>query len=76
MTDRKVIYDSLKLKMEDVGFQFDKEQKPHLQNRKETELKFIHPELIEKLKQVKSEAISCKFCANKKRAANFLFTTL
>jgi 5-methylcytosine-specific restriction enzyme A len=49
MTKRKDIYDSLKLKMEDVGFQFEKEQKPHLQNRKETELKFIHPQLIKKL---------------------------
>ena len=38
MTGRKEIYDSLKLKMEDVGFQFEKEQKPHLQNRKEIEI--------------------------------------
>ncbi len=51
MTERKDIYDSLKLKMEDVGFQFEKEQKPHLQNRKETELKFIHPQLIKKLEE-------------------------
>ena len=51
MTERKDIYDSLKLKMEDVGFEFEKQQKPHLQNRKETELKFIHPLLIEKFKE-------------------------
>jgi 5-methylcytosine-specific restriction protein A len=51
MTERKDIYDSLKLKMEEVGFQFEKEQKPHLQNRKETELKFIHPQLIKKLEE-------------------------
>jgi 5-methylcytosine-specific restriction protein A len=51
MTERKDIYDSLKLKMEDVGFQFEKEQKPHLQNSKETELKFIHSQLIKKLEE-------------------------
>jgi 5-methylcytosine-specific restriction protein A len=51
MTKRKDIYDSLKLKMEEVGFQYEKEQKPHLQNRKETELKFIHPQLIKKLEE-------------------------
>jgi 5-methylcytosine-specific restriction protein A len=51
MTERKDIYESLKLKMEDVGFQFEKEQKPHLQNRKENELKFIHPQLIKKLEE-------------------------
>ena len=51
MTERKDIYDSLKLKMEDVGFQFKKEQKPHLQNRKENELKFIHPQLIKKFEE-------------------------
>jgi 5-methylcytosine-specific restriction protein A len=51
MTERKDIYDSLKLKMEEVGFLFEKEQKPYLQNRKETELKFIHPQLIKKLEE-------------------------
>ena len=51
MTERKDIYDSLKLKLEAVGFQFEKEQKPHLQNRKENELKFIHPQLIKKLEE-------------------------
>lgn len=35
--------------MERVGFKFEKEQKPHLQNRKELELKFIHPQLVNKL---------------------------
>jgi len=49
MSNRKIIYESLRLKMEEVGFQFEREQKPHLQNRKETELKFIHPQLIKKL---------------------------
>ena len=51
MTERKDIYDSLKLKMQSVGFQFEKEQKPHLQKRKENELKFIHPQLIKKLEE-------------------------
>ena len=49
MTERKDIFNSLKKKMEEVGFQFEKEQKSHLQKRRETELKFIHPELIKKL---------------------------
>ena len=35
--------------MEKIGFQFEKEQKPHLQNRKENELKFTHPTLIKRL---------------------------
>jgi predicted RNA binding protein YcfA (HicA-like mRNA interferase family) len=51
MTGRKDIYDSLKRKLEAVGFQFEKVQKPHLQNRKENELKFIHPQLIKKLEE-------------------------
>jgi len=37
--------------MEDAGFQFEKEQIPHHQNRKETELKYIHPQLIKKLEE-------------------------
>ena len=51
MTNRKNIYDSLRLEMEEVGFQFETEQKPHRQNRKETELKFIHPKLINRLEE-------------------------
>lgn len=49
MTDRKSIYESIKMKMEKIGFQFETEQKPHLQNRKENELKFVHPKLIKRL---------------------------
>jgi 5-methylcytosine-specific restriction protein A len=49
MSNRNSIYDSIKTKMEKIGFQFEKEQKPHLQNRKENELKFIHPALIKRL---------------------------
>ncbi len=51
MANRKLKYESLRLDMEKVGFQFEKEQKPHLQNRKEMELKFVHPQLIIKLKK-------------------------
>lgn len=46
---RKSIYDSLRLKMENAGFLFEKEQKPHRQNRGETELVFTHAQLVEKL---------------------------
>lgn len=51
MSGRKDIYNALKQKMEEVGFQLEKEQKPFLQNRKENELKFIHPQLTKKLKE-------------------------
>ena len=51
MKNRRNIYDSLRLKLEKVGFQFETEQKPHLQNRKESELKFIHPQLVKKLEE-------------------------
>lgn len=49
MMNRDEVYNSLKEKMENAGFVFEKEQKPHLQNKKETELKFIHPKLLKKL---------------------------
>lgn len=49
MNDRNHIYDSLKTKMKNVGFLFEKEQGAHHQNRKEPEMKFIHPLLVEKL---------------------------
>lgn len=51
MSTRKNIYDSIKLKMEEAGFQFETEQKTHHQNRKETELKFVHPQLIKRLEE-------------------------
>ena len=47
--------------MEEAGFQFEREQKPHLQNRKETELKFIHPQLIKKLEDNGFKAKAKKF---------------
>ena len=48
MTDRKAIYETLRYKMEQAGFQFEKEQKPHLQKRVELELVFIHPKLLDR----------------------------
>jgi len=48
MPNRKSIYDSLRFKMEEVGFQFELEQMPHHQNLTETELKFVHAQLINK----------------------------
>ncbi len=48
MTDRKTTYDSLRQKMEDAGFEFERDQKPHRQNRKESELVFVHPKLVNK----------------------------
>ena len=51
MVNKKKIYDSLRLKMEQVGFQFEAEQIPHLQSRKENELKFVHPQLIKRLEE-------------------------
>ncbi|MPR31784.1 HNH endonuclease [Salmonirosea aquatica] len=50
MVNRRAIYDSLHLKLEEAGFQFEREQKPHHQNRKETELVFVHPRLTKKFK--------------------------
>ncbi len=37
--------------MESAGFQFEKEQKPHLQKRKESELIFVHPDLKKKFEE-------------------------
>ncbi|MEI8203060.1 MAG: HNH endonuclease [Bacteroidota bacterium] len=37
--------------MENAGFYFEKEQNPHRQKRKESELVFIHPDLINKFEQ-------------------------
>jgi 5-methylcytosine-specific restriction protein A len=34
--------------MEDAGFEFERDQKPHRQNRKESELVFVHPKLVNK----------------------------
>lgn len=61
MSSRKNIYNELRLKMEKYGFQFETEQQPHLQNRKETELKFIHPQLIKKFKSDAYNVKATKF---------------
>ena len=60
-TDRKLIYDSLRKKMEDAGFQFEKEQVPQRQKRKEKELKFVHPVLIAKLNENNLKVNARKF---------------
>jgi hypothetical protein len=49
--DREQIYNSLKLKMEVAGFTFEKIQTPAHQNRKEKELKFVHPILTQKFRE-------------------------
>lgn len=51
MSNRKNIYESIRQKIEAAGFQFEKEQKPHLQNRKENELKFVHPQLVKRIEE-------------------------
>jgi len=51
MPDRDLILDSLKSKMEEAGFLFEKKQKPFMQPKRGWELKFIHPELVKKLRQ-------------------------
>ena len=58
---RKSIYDNLRKKMEDVGFQFEKEQVPQRQKRKEKELKFVHPVLIAKLNENNLKVNARKF---------------
>lgn len=46
MNSRTSIFQSLSLKMQDAGFEFETEQVPHRQNRREKELKFTHPLMI------------------------------
>ncbi len=48
---RELIYLDLKSRMEKVGFVLEKEQQPHFQNKRENELKFIHPALEEKFRK-------------------------
>jgi len=58
MQDRDIIYEELRMKMEDAGFQFEREQQPHFQSRRKIELKFVHPQLLKKLEDcgIKSNA--------------------
>lgn len=39
------LFKELRDKMEAVGFEFEREQKPHFQDKREKELKFVHPVL-------------------------------
>lgn len=43
MEDTYKLIDELRIKMEKVGFQFEKSQRPHFQNKRDFELKFVHP---------------------------------
>lgn len=61
MPTRKEIYDSLRVKMEYAGFEFEAEQKPFFQNRKEVEFKFTHSGLIEKLEEDGYKVAARKF---------------
>ena len=45
------ILKKLRLRMEQVGFVFEREQLPYMQGKKGVEYKFIHPELHERLKE-------------------------
>jgi len=58
---REDIYLALHKKMEKVGFIFEAEQTPHMQKRKEKELKFIHPSLVEKFELTGNKARATKF---------------
>lgn len=48
MTTRETTYQILRQKLEDAGFEFERDQKPHRQKRKESELVFVHPKLVNK----------------------------
>ena len=61
-----LIYASLREKIEHAGFLLEGEQKPHFQNAREKELKFIHPELEEKF----------SLCGIKNRAKKFYLKPL
>lgn len=58
---RQLEYDSLKFKMEEVGFHFEGEQWPFRQNRIEMELKFTHPQLEQKREEDGYSARAKKF---------------
>lgn len=58
---RKSIFNSLRLKMENAGFEFEAEQKIVGQKRKETELKFTHPKLNEKFDKDGYKASATKY---------------
>ncbi|UBR47286.1 hypothetical protein [Aeromonas veronii] len=45
---REIIYSELRKRMENVGFVFEREQQPHFQNKRDKELRFVHPMLENK----------------------------
>lgn len=47
--------------MEDAGFVFEREQRPHLQNRRDKELKFVHPQLEQIFSKAKLKNLAKKF---------------
>ena len=59
--DRNAIYSSIRNRMEAVGFVFEKEQRPHMQNRQEMELKFEHPMLVQKIESFGRKVRGKKF---------------
>lgn len=61
MVDKEDTYLSLRIKMEDLGFIFEKEQQPHFQNKRSKELKFIHPVLEQKFEKSNLKTQAKKF---------------
>jgi hypothetical protein len=55
--ERLSVYEMLKDKVSKYGFEFEKQQQPYMQNNRDLELKFIHPELTAKLK---TQGYKCK----------------
>lgn len=61
MTVRETIYSDLKIKMKECGFLFEREQQPHRQNRKESELVFVHPRLNKSFEEAGYKVHAKKF---------------
>lgn len=61
MIDRESTYVLLRQKMESAGFIFEKEQQPHFQNKRDKELKFIHPSLEQMFAKSKLKSLAKKF---------------
>ena len=49
MPNPRDLYESIQTKMENAGFEYEREQIPYLQSRRKTELKFINTRLVQKL---------------------------
>jgi len=61
INNREYTYLDLRKKMESAGFIFEKEQKPHLQNARIKELKFVHPKLQRKFENHKLNSRAKKY---------------